>query len=407
MIAVHGSGGVRLDAQFSARIQGSVAALAVRSDGMILAGGDFSRANGAARANLARLTEDGGLDGSFAPEADGPVTALELLGGAVAVGGRFTRVSDILAPNLAVLNAAGEVSWGGTSGGVACLAAKGALWAGGGFQSVRGQERCYAAQWSATGELDPVFVPALRPSWAIEAGASAMAVQNDGKLIVGGVFETENGLRSLVRLNTDGTLDLSFGGDCGSMLYVRAIELLGNGQLLVGGLDRDGKGFVRRLRADRSIDPSFTAPVLNGAVHAVAVDARGGIVVGGAFGLVRLRADGSAEPEWSAPVSGVVNALALDGEKRLLAGGYLRVDGEYTGLVRLIDGGTMNPLATNEGFRAVLRVQAGRTYAIEASSDLHSWEEVSTGIATEAGLEVLDENASARRHRFFRARLVQ
>ena len=55
----------------------------------------------------------------------------------------------------------------------------------------------------------------------------------------------------------------------------------------------------------------------------------------------------------------------------------------------------------------VLTGEEGRTYEIEASSDLVVWTRIGTAVATSAGVEVADDTRGARRHRFFRARLVK
>lgn len=409
--------GVRLDADFHPDVNGKVAAIVVAADGSALIGGDFSAVNGAARARLARVNADGSVDGQFNAGADAPVSALALLpGGMIAVGGRFANVNQVDSPNLAILSSNGRVlSAEGTLGGVSCLTVNvaGELLLGGGLRAVQGQSRCYVALLDGAGGLNESFVPALQTSWAMESGVSALAFQENGKVIAGGVFNTAAGAASLVRLNADGSLDAGFAGDCGSVLYVGAIHALADGRILVGGMDRNGKGFVRRLNAERSVDLSFAAPELDGMVKALAVDGRGRVVAGGVFstasgGVLRLRHDGSVDPEWHARIEGAVSALAIDGEKRVLVGGYLRVGEVNTGLVRVIDSGSVTQMAANAGaFRGVLRAQAGLTYSIESSTDLLNWAEVSTSVATEEGLEVFDDSASGRRHRFFRARLVQ
>ena len=61
--------------------------------------------------------------------------------------------------------------------------------------------------------------------------------QPDGKILVGGNFESYSGVTTyyLTRLNQDGSLDETFIN--GSFLnnYVKAIDLLSDGSILVGG----------------------------------------------------------------------------------------------------------------------------------------------------------------------------
>src|SRR4030095_11134606 len=61
------------------------------------------------------------------------------------------------------------------------------------------------------GSLDPSFNPTL--DWQPTGSrASALAVQTDDKLVIGGNFQAVNGVRrvALLRLLTDGTLDPDF-----------------------------------------------------------------------------------------------------------------------------------------------------------------------------------------------------
>ena len=397
--------GVHFDPAFQANLPGTVHALIVLGDGKIVAGGDFQNA-------LAKLKPDGSADASFINSgANSPVNALAVVDGGVLAGGRFSAIDNSSANNIARLFPSGvrdAAFAGGTSGAVDCLAvdAQGRALLGGSFSSAGGLASVYVARLLSTGEADPSFVCALRPSFAMEAGATALAVQADGKVVVGGNFETDRGFEYLVRLNEDGSLDESFEGDHGAILYVNALLPLANGQLLVAGQLHNGKGFIRRLNADRSVDPSFTAPEFDGAVHALIVGTDGKICAGGAFrepfrGLARMNTSGSADSSWNLELDGPVNAFAIDASGRLLVGGAFT-----GGLARIVDS-KLNPHSTNANvFRAALKCQEGREYLIESSSDLVTWTEFGTGTANADGLEVVDP-APAATKRFFRARSVQ
>jgi hypothetical protein len=58
-------------------------------------------------------------------------------------------------------------------------------------------------------------------------------------------------------------------------------------------------------------------------------------------------------------------------------------------------------------FQAALKAEAGKSYVIEASSDLASWTEWGTATATGNGIEIVDDIASGVPRRFFRARLAE
>jgi uncharacterized delta-60 repeat protein len=116
-----------------------------------------------------------------------------------------------------------------------------------------------------------------------------LAVQADGKILVGGFFTSIGGQtrNRIARLNPDGSLDTSFDPNANS--DVRPIALQADGKILVvglfssiGGQTRNG---IARLNSDGSLDASFD-PNANDFVFAVAVQADGKILVGGAFQFI-------------------------------------------------------------------------------------------------------------------------
>ncbi|WP_118976852.1 T9SS type A sorting domain-containing protein [Taibaiella koreensis] len=154
--------------------------------------------------------------------------------------------------------------------------------------------------------------------------ASCIAIQSDGKIIVGGGFTAyhDTTRSALVRLNPDGNLDNSF--NIGSGFYansfddfhseIYALALLPNGQILVGGDFKAYNGTpVRsmvRLNADGSMDNSFFNgfDINNAIITTIAVQNDGKILAGGSFmtyngqqaeGIIRLNADGTADPAFN------------------------------------------------------------------------------------------------------------
>jgi uncharacterized delta-60 repeat protein len=263
------------------------------------------------------------------------------------------------------------------------------------------------------GSIDPTFNSGLLATMSLEAGTDAIAVQPDGKVIVGGNFNTPSGFATLVRLNADGSLDDTFTDDHGPILYVKNISLLSNGQLVVAGLaNSSSEGFVRRLNADGSVDTSFQAPAFSGWVETIAADGDGGYFVGGSFagGLAHLSANGALDPSWNISTDGAVLALAPQGNDTLLVGGTFRAIGNVSqsNIARITYAPKSHATATNAGGRFAARLQGetGKTYEVESSEDLNSWTFFSTTTASVAGIEITDANAGGRKHRFFRARLI-
>ena len=95
----------------------------------------------------------------------------------------------------------------------------------------RAEPRNYIGRLNADGTLDTSFNPGARRLLSY-----SLAVQADGKILVGGCFTTLGGQTRnyLGRLNADGTLDTGFNpGADGSMCIRLAVQA--DGKILVGG----------------------------------------------------------------------------------------------------------------------------------------------------------------------------
>ncbi len=90
---------------------GSINAMALQADGMLVIGGTFQHADTRiARNRIARLNEDGWVDPTFDPDANGEVLALAVqTDGKILVGGSFTTVGGQARSYLARLAPDGTV----------------------------------------------------------------------------------------------------------------------------------------------------------------------------------------------------------------------------------------------------------------------------------------------------------
>src|SRR6476661_3838911 len=241
-----------------------VYALARQPDGKVLVGGNFSSYNGNAAApdRLLRLNADGSLDNTFNAGGsgfDGGVNALALQpDGKVLVGGLFTSYNgNAAAPDGVLrLNADGSLdptfnpggTGMGTSGGAGSVYAlvvqpDGQVLVGGGFTTYNGSSAPGGVlRLNANGSLDPTFNPG--GTGLGNNGVRTLALQPDGKVLVGGFFSAYNGSPApggVLRLNADGSLDPAFnpgGAGVGNSLpgsIVYALALQPDGQVLVGG----------------------------------------------------------------------------------------------------------------------------------------------------------------------------
>src|SRR5262249_26275139 len=141
---------------------------------------------------------------------------------------------------------------------------------------------------NTNGTLDVAF----NAGAGVNATVYALAQQSNGRILIGGDFTSVNGtLRSrLARLNANGTLDLSFDPGAGLDGSVRAILVQPDGRIVVGGSFTHAVGEVRnylaRFYADGTLDETFlAAPLLGGdnVVYALAQQVDGKIIAGGDF----------------------------------------------------------------------------------------------------------------------------
>lgn len=193
------------------RTDGSVTlVLAVTGKRWLVVGG-FTDVDGYQRNGLARLETDGALDTSFDPaqSADGPiVTAVEQHDGKVLVGGSFLNFAT--------------------------------------------QPRFSVARIMANGALDNTFVPQIKGPCSVQE----LLLQSDGKVLVAGSGLSTAAVTNtgLLRLNTDGSVDLGFVPPSG-ITNAQVISLQADGKVLVTG----PFGLIMRLNPDGSADPGFAA----------------------------------------------------------------------------------------------------------------------------------------------------
>jgi len=265
-----------VDTNFSAVItagdEPTVNSLAVQPDGKILVGGIFSGINGATCVNIARLNADGLVDSNFAAQATGgSFVAVSLLALQtnlqVVAGGWFETVDGIVSSNIARLNSDGtlDTNFRGaidTPPNALALQADQKVLIGGAFNTVDGQPSPHIARLNTDGTLDTNFAVTA------DGNVDSFAVQPDGRLVIGGGFTDINGQsrNRIARLNADGTLDNTFqNGMTGADSYVNCVAVDPNGKVIVGGqftaMNGVGCTNVARLNSDGSLDTNFLAGV--------------------------------------------------------------------------------------------------------------------------------------------------
>ena len=222
---------------------------------------------------------------------------------------------------------------------------------GGLFTAVDGVPRNRIARLNADGSLDPTFDPGTGPGPRASFGTPpdpvvlALALQDDGKLLVGGSFGSMNGLphHSFARLHSNGSVDTTFPTNhfqAGWAVFAFARQP--DGKLLVGS--GDSQRLIMRLNSDGSPDMSinYQAPPVVGGISALA-PLPDGRLLGGSYGttapLFRLNTNGVQETYFLG-IGASVHSIALLGTDYVIGGSF---DGLGRYITRLTPSGVVAP----------------------------------------------------------------
>lgn len=398
-----GKGSGRLALDFGSEAE-SLLSLRVESDGKLLLGGLRAGSQSDAFA-LARLLPDGRLDTAFGDggkvlsglSADSPAyfaaQVIQPDGGVVAVGTLSyppspPRADDVYlarfkadgSPDLTFGSngaVATDFAGGADYANAVVLQADGKILVAGGAVDASGRPVVALARYAANGTPDTSFDTDGKLTTAVAQPASwdrseawSIAVQADGKILVGGLVSrySSDGLEHtgaflLIRYSSSGALDATFGNQGVVVTEVgagpdeiRALKLLGSGQILAAGLSHDEASTgtlgdedwaLARYTAAGSLDTGF-------GLGGLAVQDWGGnyeepacllplddgsILVAGFSGnedaqthslttrswIARYQADGSPDPTFNSSASAVGDAryhqLAQLSDGRVIAGG--------------------------------------------------------------------------------------
>lgn len=256
------------------------------------------------------------------------------------------------------------------------------------------------ARLTADGQLDASFGVGgiahvnLAPTSGWNDNASAVAVQSTGKIVLGGVAYAVEGASTyprfgLVRFHANGALDTSFGNN-GSLIvpspvaagvdYLTAIARLPDGRLpaddaivAVGHTHVGNTAIVLRYTADGHPDPNFGSggrvllnAAVSGGVHtglstitAAVMQPDGRLILVGqgtdrGFAFIRLLADGTLDPSFGTNGRAHVKftgatlydepfSVTLQGNGKIVAGGYAALNANDFAVARLLANGTPDP----------------------------------------------------------------
>ena len=219
----------------------AVAETFIGSDRKLLIGGSFTSFGPGAQNFIGRLNDDGTLDTGFQAGANGNVFAIAVQpDGKAVIGGDFTAVNGVALPHVARLNTDGSVDASfapgtGANDSVRAIAVQldGRILIGGFFTNVNGTALNHIARLTAGGAVDSTFTPGL----GFNDTVSTIAIQPDTRIVLGGQFTLCDGVtrHRLTRLNNDGTLDTMINFGDGADSFVAAVAIQTNGMINLGG----------------------------------------------------------------------------------------------------------------------------------------------------------------------------
>lgn len=326
------SSGVR-DSTFSSNV-GSAANniinhVGVFSDNKLIVSGAFTTWNGTSVGRAVYLSAAGVRDTTFNTNlGTGPDNSI--LGASInssneiLFGGSFTFLRTFGSRRLMQLTTAGQLSstFGPTTGfanyvaGFAPLS-NGKMIVVGAFTTYNRTARNGIAVFNSDGTRDTSYDTAFGTG-ATGGSVECVAVQSDGKIVLGGNFTSWNGatVGNIVRLNSDGTHDTSFTTNIGTgsnNSKIAAIDFQSDGKIiLVGDFYFWGSSFTQvnyivRLNTDGTRDTAFTTNNGTGPdspVGALKVQSDNKILIGGSLmsfnsvsvgRFARLNSDGSLD----------------------------------------------------------------------------------------------------------------
>jgi uncharacterized delta-60 repeat protein len=339
-------------------IDGTVTCIKVQSDTTILVAGGFSKYNGISiPKHIMRLHENGLRDSSFNNGGAGADNSINTIAvqtdGKIIIGGSFTKYNDIdVSDRIMRLNSDGTIDTSFNVGGsgadaqvnMIALQTDGKIVLIGNFSTINGTTVPYGvARLKDDGTVDSNF---NNGGVGPNDEPLSVALQTDGKILVGGWFTNYNGVKSperILRLKSDGTLDNSFNaGGSGLNGSVHCIQPLSDNKCLIGGIFSTYNGVVVnkniiRLDSDGNVDNTFNNGGIgtNSYVYSIAVQSDNKIIIGGSFAgynsatlpyyLVRLESNGTMDASFNNGGTGpdsYVKCLAIQADNKIIIGGW-------------------------------------------------------------------------------------
>ncbi|NBU82276.1 MAG: hypothetical protein EBS55_11575, partial [Flavobacteriaceae bacterium] len=334
-----------------------VLTIAIQNDNKILLGGIFDDYNGTPSSGIVRVNTNGYFDGTFyvGTGFSSTVGKLEVRkiiiqsDGKILVGGFFDDYNGTFTNRIIRLNIDGSVDntflygtgFDGAVNDIFVLSDEKIL-IGGEFSDYNGDGSNYIIKVDSNGIIDNSFVIGT----GFDGDVRSVVAQSDNKVLVGGDFSSYDGVGSnyIIRLNSDGSVDGTFNIGTGFDDIVYDIVLQTDEKILVGGIftsyDGNTANSIIRLNSDGSVDGTFNpGSGFNNIVRSIELQTDGKIIVCGDFTsidgntrnrIIRLNTDGSIDNSFNIGTGfdDFTLDIAIQTDNRIIVGGEIK---DYNG----------------------------------------------------------------------------
>ena len=351
----------------------------VQQDGKILLGGVFTEFNSEIQHGIARINPDCTIDNSFytgtAADNGAVLTIKQQPDGKILLGGTFTSFNGVPKTGIVRLNTDGTIDNTFNTGTGFTNSANyihvnsidlqfdGKIIVGGFFENYDGASSNSIARLNTDGSLDTSF----NIGTGIFGRVNKVLVQQDGKIILSGSFNSFNGFsrNNIVRINNNGVIDNSFTIGTGFNSFINTIELQADGKILAAGdftqFNGVNKSKIARLNSNGTLDNTMNCIGYDD-IYALMVQPDGKILVGGHFlhfnsqslyNLVRIQSNGAIDPSFNPGTNpGITRSIQrIDTAHYLICGPFNGFDWENAfSIVKLeLDGSLSDDFSVENG----------------------------------------------------------
>ncbi|STO14288.1 T9SS sorting signal type C domain-containing protein [Flavobacterium hibernum] len=308
--------------------------------------GSFTKFNGIASSRITRILEDGLSDATFNSVESGAnnliKSGIRQSDGKLIFGGNFTKYNESISNRIARIFPDGAIDntfsiGSGFNGQVYAIAIQPdqKIVVVGNFTSFNGAPAPRIVRLLTSGLRDTSFNVGLGADAIIEA----LEIQPDGKILIVGRFNSFDGnsYSRLVRLNPNGSIDLSFNIGTGFDKFVYAIGLQSDQKIILGGtflvFNGTSQKRIVRLNSNGSLDATFESGTgfNKGEVRTILVQPDDKILVGGTFSgtyktnsslrLIRLEKTGNYDLGFESNLNNKIYTMGFSSDYRLIIGG--------------------------------------------------------------------------------------